>query len=398
MSAINVDWLTSPIGQEVILLASEFADSLTATTKLRAKYPEIEPEFIRQAISQAALKTKAKDLDLPEHWLLTDDGLQQATRPQVAKFRAKFLAENFGQLKIVDLTCGLGFDSYFFAKAGHQVTAIERDPEVAHLAHSNLREYKTDVIVSSAEQFTIPTDTDLIFIDPARRDPDSAKSITGQTKRTMNPFTWSPGWDYVERLANSHNVVAKVAPGISIDLIDSWDAYWISSDGDLVEAMLISGGTNKRIAILLNESEITEISGGSISKVSPLGDYLVVPNSALIRASALDYLVNTLDAGLVNEHIAWLTTNNSDFSQLVKSSAQVFEILDTLKFNEKLIADRLIEFSPGSLTIMTRGVSVDPELLRKKLLKRPVKGGQEIVLAIYRDDAGSVALICRRLR
>lgn len=397
ISTVNVDWLTSAIGQEVISQASKFDDPLVATTKLRAKFLDIDPELIRQAISQSVLRAKAKDLELPDYWLLSDDGLQQGTRPQVAKFRAEFLLKSFGPLNIVDLTCGLGFDSYFLAKAGHQVSAVERNPEVAKLAQSNLREFKISVITSAAEQFTIPADTDLIFIDPARRDPDSAKTISGQTKRTMNPFNWSPSWSFVEQLTNSHRVMAKVAPGISAELIEDWDAYWISSEGDLVEAMVISGGTAIRKAILLNGSEMSEIGGGASSKASPLGRYLVVPNRALIRASALDYLVDTLNAGLVNEHIAWLTTNHSDFSQLIKSSAQVFEILDNMKFDEKLIANRLAAFAPGSLTIMTRGVSVEPELLRKKLLKRPIKGGEEIVLAIYRDDSGSVALVCRRL-
>lgn len=397
MSTLNVDWLTSTAGKEVISQAREFKDPLVAITKLRSKFPDLDHEMIRQAITQSGLQEKLAGQDLPTHWLLTDDGLQQGTRSQVAKFRADFLRKKFGTLKILDLTCGLGFDSYFLAKAGHQVTCVERDPSVAKIAQNNLSEFNINVVTSSAEQFDIPVDTDLIFIDPARRDPESAKSITGQTKRTMNPQNWSPSWSFVEQIASSHRVVAKVAPGISTDLIEDWDAYWISSEGDLVEAMVISGETTKRTAILLSGTEVTEIAGGKSSKVTPLGQFLVVPNKALIRASALDYLVDTLDAGLVNEHIAWLTTNNTNFEMLAKSSAQVFEILETMKFDEKLIANRMADFAPGTLTVMTRGVSVDPDLLRKKLLKKPTKGGKEIVLAIYRDDAGPVAIICHRV-
>ena len=397
MSALNVDWLSSTAGKEVISQASEFNDPLFAITKLRSKFPDLDHELIRQAITQSVLQSKLFGQDLPAHWLLTDDGLQQGTRSQVAKFRAEFLRKKFGTIKILDLTCGLGFDSYFLAKAGHQVTCVERDPSIAKIAQNNLSDFNINVVIGSAEQFDIPVDIDLIFIDPARRDPKSAKSITGQTKRTINPLNWSPSWSFVEQIASSHRVVAKVAPGISTDLIEGWDAYWVSSEGDLVEAMVISGGTAERNAILLNSTEATEIVGGKSSKVAPIGQFLVVPNKALIRASALDYLVETLDAGLVNKHIAWLTTNNSNFEILAKSSAQVFEILETLKFDEKAIANRITAFAPGTLTVMTRGVSVDPDFLRKKLLKQPTKGGKEIVLAIYRDDAGPVAMICHRV-
>ncbi len=394
----NVAWLNSNLGQTVITQAGEFNDPLVASTKLRSRFPEVDHELIRQAITQSALQAKSTNQDLPKHWLFTDDGLQQGTRSQVAKFRAEFLKSKFGILKILDLTCGLGFDSYFLAKAGHQVRCVERDPEIAQLAQNNLSEFGITVEVRAAENFNIPPDTQLVFIDPARRDPGSAKSITGETKRTMNPQSWSPSWSFVEQVALSHQVVAKVSPGISTDLIQDWDAYWISSEGDLVEAMLISGGTARREAILLNGHEVTKISGGKNSKVSTLGRFLVVPNRALIRASALDYFVDALGAGLVNEHIAWLTTDQSEFSNLAKSSAQVFEILEILKFDEKLIANRISELLPRTLTVMTRGVSVDPDLLRKKLLKQPSKGGKEIVLAIYRDDAGPVALICRRVQ
>ena len=389
-------WLTSSIGQEVINKASTFIETLTASTKLRTLYPDLSPELIRQAITQSTLRSKAAS-EIPEHFLFTEEGLQQATRPAVAKFRANFIQEAFGSQKIVDLTCGLGLDSYFLASLGHSLTAIEIDPVVAQIANYNLSPLGIEVINTDATEFQVPQDTDLVFIDPARRDPNGPRPISGQAKRITNPNNWSPSLDFVKELSNKYKVVAKVAPGISNETIGNWDAYWISHEGDLVETMLVWPGESRRFAVLLNKSTTSIIEGGSTTKTGDLGQYLIVPNPALIRASALDFLANKFNAGLVNEHIAWLTCKDNPIESIDQNVAQYFEIKSVQKLNEKELVKVIATQNAGSLTIMSRGVDLDPEVLRKKLLRHPVKAGPELVVAIYREDAGTVALVCTRL-
>lgn len=395
MSKIDIAWLNSPIGRSITSKAADYSDSFSAVTKLRQLHPDIEPELIGQAISQANLKLKA-GTSFPNNFLLTDDGLQQATRSVVASFRAQYVLNRFGQQQIVDLTCGLGFDAYFLAKAGHKVMCIEKDPGVAALAANNLNELNIEVICADATKFSIPESTQLVFIDPARRHANGPRSLFGQAKRILDPNDWSPNWDFVKQLGNKHRVITKVAPGIKEESIGDWDAYWISADGDLVEAMLVSGGTGIRSAVLINGDQITSVEGGQKTAVKPLGRYLIVPNSALIRASALNFLADKFDAGLVNQHIAWLTSETLQ-NDLDRTAAQFFEINSVEKFNEKSLAKSIALLSAGSLTVMTRGVEVDPDLLRRKILKNPTKGGPEVVVAIYRDDSGTIALICSRL-
>jgi hypothetical protein len=393
MTQLDVEWLSSLIGQQVIGEFDHNSDVLNATKKLRRKRPEINSELIRQAVSQALLRVKSAE---PNHFLLTNEGLQQATRPQVAKYRANFVTKRYGKQIIIDLTCGLGFDSYYFNQAGHQVSGVENDSGLVKIAQANLKPIQ--VHFSDAQSFNIADETQIVFIDPARRNPSGPKSVLGQIKRLTNPEDWSPSWSFVKSLADNFLVIAKVAPGMVEELIGDWDAYWISADGDLVETMLVSAGTGKRVAVLLTDHDVIEISGGSRSLVKPIGKYLVIPNPALIRASALDYLVNKLDAGLVNEHIAWLTTDSDKAKTFFDPAAQVLNILEVTKFTDKNLANLVNNYQPSALTIMTRGVNIEPEKLRKKLLKKPIKGGPEIVLAIYRDDSGPICLICERFK
>ncbi|MEY3607046.1 MAG: hypothetical protein RL289_1226, partial [Actinomycetota bacterium] len=335
--------------------------------------------------------------------LLTEDGISQATRPQVARYRAEFIANKFGATAhVLDLTCGLGFDSLEFARYGLQVTGVEIDPEIVEYARHNLSQFEIQVHCADAAEYEIPNNIDVVFVDPARRDPNAAKDSKGNSRRIFDPSQWSPNWETINEIAKTHPVIAKVAPGIDKAELSDWDARWISSDGDLVECFLSSSGTGIRSAVLIdskNNSTI-EINGDAATTSAPLGGYLVVPDPALIRASALDAVASLCNGGLVNEHIAWLTSDDTNaVSNLVNQSpslASVLRIESHFKFSEKQLVANLKAVSASGVTVMTRGMQLDVEAIRKTAVKAASSGNQELVIAIYRDDAGPQALLCRR--
>ncbi len=399
-------WLSSVLGQEIIELAGTFPDALTGVTKLRAKFPEVSPELITAAMTQARLREKLFNrwaIDA-QSFLLTQEGLEQASRPLVSKFRSEWVSEKFGKdLHILDLTCGLGFDALAFARAVHQVTCYEIDDEIAEMARHNLAGLPVTVITADVTKVKLPADYDLIFIDPARRDPQAARKSDGSAIRIFDPARWSPSWDFIASLTNQKPVLVKVAPGIDDESIKDWDVQWISADGDLVEAMLSWPGSGKRLATILNSQMSTpiQVEGGSKTSAQQLGRWLVVPDAALIRAGALTPIAQRINGGLVNEHIAWLTSDDAEaVESLVRENLEhsmVFEIVKITTLNEKVLTKALAEFPASALTIMTRGVTINVEALRRKVFKNKERTSPELILAVYREDSGPVALICRRI-
>ena len=403
---MSISWLISPIGQEVIRSAREYRDPLRAVPALRKTYPEIAAELISQAMSQAGLQ-----LRLEERWgvaannlLLTDDGISQATRPVIAKYRADAIVKKFGKnAHVLDLTCGLGFDSREFARAGLTVSAVEINPTVAEYARHNLAEYEITVNCADATTFQIPADVDVVFVDPARRDPQGSKTALGQAKRIFNPQLWSPSWDAITEIASRFPVVAKVAPGMDKSEIGNWDAKWLSSSGDLLECFISSPGTGARAAVLIaaQSGDYLEVAGESATRTQSIGTYLVIPDPALVRASALTPLAELIDGGLVNEYIAWLTTDNeSGVSKMLKQDPQLGSALlieSGFKYSDKELLARVRNIPAAGVTIMTRGMQLDVEAIRKSLVKVTAPGNQELIVAIYRDDAGPQALLCRRV-
>jgi hypothetical protein len=263
-------------------------------------------------------------------------------------------------------------------------------------------QFGVEVHCADINEFVIPNDVDVVFVDPARRDPSATKDSMGNTKRIFNPSQWSPSWEKINDFATTHPVLAKVAPGIDKSDLADWDARWISADGDLVECFLSSAGAGIRAAVLLDSESGSsiEILGDETTKTQALGGYLVVPDPALIRASALDAVASLCNGGLVNEHIAWLTSDDADaVSKLANKSpslASVLKIESHSKFSEKQLVANLKDVTASGVTIMTRGMQLDVEAIRKLAVKATATGGQELIIAIYRDDAGPQVLICRR--
>jgi hypothetical protein len=400
--ALDVDWLASQEGQAIISAAQTIGVDPNDIEGLRKNFSEVPTELIGSAIHQNWLRKRAQlRWGVETDFLMTTDGLSQATRPEVSRLHARVATSHLGKnLHIIDLTCGLGFDAVAFANAGHRVTAIERDPEIAKIAAFNLRNHDVEVICADATEFEIPSDTSMVFVDPARRDPQAAKSISGETKRVSNPQQWSPSWPFVRELAAHTPVMAKVAPGIDDETIGDWCAEFISFDGDLVEALLTSFDSG-RMAVLINQTGKQRFIGGAETVVYGAGEFLVVPDPAFVRARALNVIADRIDGGLINPFISWLTTANEkaaiELAQDAQRWGQVFHVLETLPFTPKILKTELAKHPASAVTIMTRGVNVNVEELRKKISPPLTKSAAELVIALYRENAGNKAIIARRM-
>lgn len=400
----QIAWLQTEEGNQAMSIAVSESDALKASTRIRKTLPHVPVDYVSFIISQAKLSATAQARwgTNTAHFLFTDDGLAQATRPQVASYRAKRLRE-MGFTSGIDLTAGLGFDIFAFAQAGIYMQGVERDQHIAALAAHNLLGTTTAIHVADATSFPIPATCDFVFIDPARRDTDGPSNPDGSTKRQFNPNNWSPPWSFVESLASKYRVLVKAAPGMDVSALTDWDVEWVSIDGSLVEANLLSGGTGKRTATLLSKSsdEVRHFISTTQTPVKSSGTYLVIPDAAIIRAGAIDQVCALVSGGLVNEFIAWIISDdrNSIDHELNQTPRAIdaLEILTEMRIDERDLREAISTYGASAITIMTRGVDTDVEDLRKRLLKATTKGTGEIVIALCRDEPQARAFVCRRL-
>ena len=99
--------LLGPAAAEALAAAMAETDpgSLAAASRLRARF---DPDLAAAALTQAVLRRRARGKfgSAAETMWFTPDGLEQASRPTVARWRAARLAAA-GVRRVIDLGCGI---------------------------------------------------------------------------------------------------------------------------------------------------------------------------------------------------------------------------------------------------------------------------------------------------
>lgn len=377
-------WLLTPPGQALLEQAAALAGEppLRAQTVLRRG---ADPAHVAAALTQVELRTRAVAKFGEQAHLLyfTPDGLEQATRARVAAHRAARLRA-FGARSLLDLGCGIGGDLMAAAATGVVCAGIDLDPVRVEVARANLAALGLEGAVKVADAADVdPTPFDVVFVDPARR--------SGRG-RSFDPADWTPSWTLVEALLR-RDACAKVAPGIPHDLVpDGVEAEWVSDAGEVKEAALWSGrlATTARRATVIGERGLATLTdeddpGGG---VRALGSHLYEPDGAVIRAGLVTAVAARLDGGLLDEHIAYVTTDTPSPTPFARG----YEVLEELPYREKALRAALRERGIGRLTIKKRGVEVVPEQLRRRL---DLSGDAEATIVLTRVAGEGTCLLVR---
>jgi hypothetical protein len=450
----RAEWLVSAAAQPWLDRAAAETDpsSLAAATRLRRELPA---ELAAAVLDQVALRRRARAKlgDLADRLFLTRSGLEQATRPAVAAWRAERLRAA-GVTELTDAGAGLGIDAAAALAVGLRVRAIERDPVTAVYLAANLGQTAAampasawsggpplddlseksqashgdndqpsdappyEVVIGAIEDLLDPRrdvarDDQALFLDPSRRTPQG---------RSWRLDDLTPAWSTVTELraASVGPVVVKLGPGTPHSVIpDDIEAIWVSHAGDLVELGLWQGpladgqrswprgpgestsspqpGEPNRSAAghrpwsaLLLPSGDTIAGGGRTVAPGPLGAYLWEPNPAVIRAAAVGELADRLGAHPVAAQVAYLTGDTASLTPF----ATAFDVLDVLPCDTKAVRAWVRREGIGALEIKTRGLGLDPAEWRRHLGLRP--GSRSATLICTPTERGAVALVARR--
>lgn len=397
---MNRDDFAKLLSSDGLALLSEVnIDSKTDVVKtvsaLRAK--GFDAGLVAAVLTQAKLRGRAakKFGEFAKRLLLTEDGLEQATRFPVAALHAKRFLDA-GVKSVADLGCGIGAESLALAAVDLQVTAVELDEVTAACATYNLAPFENAKVIQ-ADVTELNLDAfDALFFDPARRELGTGR---GSTSRKFDPSQFSPNFDWVVAQAQTNPTGIKLGPGHPHEAIpENCEAQWVSVDGDLVELSLWFGVLARkgvrRSALLLKDGGAVEIKSENFESepapVRELGRYLYEPDNAVVRSHLVADLASELSLGLISPEIAYLTGD-----QLIESPwLRSFEIEEEMVFDRKKLKARLRELGIGVLEIKKRGSDVVPETLRKEL---QLKGKRAATLIITRVGDSHRALIGKAL-
>lgn len=380
-------WLVGPAGADALAEAAVWPDpsSLAAARALRKRWT---PEQAAAVSRQVALRRRAvgKFGERAASLFFTSDGLEQATRENVARWRAaRFVATEAS--RVFDLGCGIGADALAFADAGLDVVAIELDPATAVLAQANLGErgrvIKGDV-VELADDLLLPGDA--VFLDPARRT---------DRGRTWDLAKVSPPWDFVTRLLRERVACVKAAPGLARAEIPSTVAVTgVEEHGDFVELSMWSGHPEwepgSRVVALLPEGVEQLIEQRPAPEVGGVGRYLYEPQPAVIRLNGVPQIAELVAGWYVDPRVAYLASDTVVDTPL----ATVFEVDQVLASDERTLRAWTREAGIGTLEIKVRGLDIDPAVLRRRL---KLSGPNSATVILTPTPEGARAVVARRV-
>ena len=386
--------LLSPEGQS--LLAEVAIDTKTDVVKTVSRLRALghDAGLVATVLTQAKLRARAKAKfgEFANSMFFTEDGLEQASRLQVAALHAGRF-RTAGIKEVADLGCGIGAESLALAAIDLNVVAVELDEVTAACATYNLAPFDNARVENGDVTNLDLTGFESQFFDPARRELGTGRQ---KATRKFDPTQFSPNFDWILSEAGKRPTGIKLGPGHPHEAIpDECEAQWISDHGDLVELTLWFGSLARpgvaRSALLITDGASFELQSSepnpAHAELREIGEYIYEPDNAVVRSHLIGVLADSLNLGLIAPDIAYLTGD----SLLESPWLRGFRVLETIAFDRKKLKARLQELGIGILEIKKRGSDVVPEVLRKEL---QLKGKRAATLIVTRVGDSHRALIC----
>lgn len=365
---------------------------------------EYRPKVAEQVLLKDKLRSKLPEWSERGVYIPHRVNLEQATSEPLAKYKQCFIKED---TRLLDLTAGLGVDSYYMAQPARQTLAVEQDEALydascynqQRLGDASRRRLCCLDSTEHLEQLLKDLKPNLIYIDPARRtEGDRYKRVYLLEDMQPNILALIPRIKafYEERALPLPRLLLKLSPMLDITALERTlsgieEIHIVSLRGEVRELLLYlrlddeaSATPKLYVAELEKEAgevyELPPIGNTSVGRaiVTPkCGLYLYEPSSGMAKASGYSYLRDRYQLEAISTEGRLMVGQqlHQDFP------GRVSEILAVHPFSKasfKLVGDsypraQIISYSP----------KIDTQTLAKKL---KTKEGEHYRILAYRGS------------
>lgn len=365
------------IPTEIVDFIQQSTDSNVQQLALKKNpFPYFDWKWI---INQIAARQKAKT-KLPTWYNHTQTifpslvSVEQTSSEAIAQYKSQL----FSGKKLIDLTGGLGVDTYYFAQQFEEVIHCEWNEDLSQIAAYNFQLLGAKniqcVVGDSLEYLAQTTQTfDCIYVDPARRDEHKNKvflfeDCTPNITTSKNLF-----------LQKANKVIVKTSP-----MVDIFDGISQLKSVNKIYVLAYKNEVKELLWVLEKESKIIEISAVNITpekvvefthilderecvNISLPMKYLYEPFSAVLKTGLFNRLAAVFPVDKLHRHSHLYTSEEkTDFP------GRVFKINEIFPFSKKEIKKQL---EGKKMNVTTRNFHLSVEELRKKY---KIKDGGDI--------------------
>jgi hypothetical protein len=301
--------------------------------------------------------------------------LEQASSEITARFKASIIKAD----KIMDLSGGMGIDTYFFSLQCKEMIYVEPQQELLQIAAHNFKVLQANHIQveqATAAEFLerYKAHSDLLYIDPSRRK---------EGQRLADYKDWEP--DIIGLKSQfwkaADHILIKLSPMTDISAVckelgEVKEVFVVSDRNECKEVLLQLeqgfAGEPKIHAVLLQGEEVRQYSFYASEEQSaapgfsdPL-NYLYEPDVALLKAGAFKKLAVDEQVKKIQAH-THLYTSEKLQENFPGKTFQIESVKSYSKSNITALIEKEKDFH-----VLTRNATVTPEQVKKqfKLVER----------------------------
>ena len=345
----------------------------TDVSKLLFKSSPFKDITVQELVEQIEAKKRCK-MKLPT-WHNEQNiyypnklNIEQTSSEITAEYKSKLVSG----ISLIDITSGLGIDSFYFAKEFKNVVSCELNQNLSKIAKHNFKKLNANNINVKNEDGidyikSSHTIFDCIYVDPSRRHDSKGKVFFLIVFLPNIP-------EHIDMLfKHSNTILIKVSPMLDIsmgisELEHVKEVHIVAVQNEVKELLFllelnyiqdlkietINIINEKAQHFSFNKKEELEAN----SKLSQPLAYLYEPNSALLKSGAFNLISEKLSISKLHKHTHLYTSN-----KLVEFPGRSFRIDSILDFNKKQLKSI---FKGKKMNIATRNFPITVEELKKQ--------------------------------
>lgn len=341
-------------------------------TKLLFKKSPFNDVSSKELVEQIEAKKRSKT-KLPT-WFNSQNiyfpnklNIEQTSSEITAEYKSKLV---YGPA-LIDLTSGLGVDSFYFSKKVKNVTSCELNLKLSEISKYNFKNLEVNnisVINENGIEYINKSNLhfDCIYVDPSRRHNSKGKVFFLRDCLPNIP-------EYIDMLfKHSNTILIKASPMLDISIGISElkyvkEVHIVAIENEVKELLFllefsyqetikiktanITKGKTQCFEFYKNEEAIAK------SSIEEATSYLYEPNAALLKSGAFNLISTQLHVPKLHKHTHLYTSE-----KLIDFPGRRFKIETILDYNKKLLKRYLKD---KKINISTRNFPISIQQLKK---------------------------------
>ena len=322
--------------------------------------------------------------------------IEQSSSEWTAQYKSELISGNM----LVDITGGLGVDTYFLSKSFKQIYYCEEQEELAEIANHNFNQLgASNISVHKGDGLAFlqieDSNFDWVYLDPSRRKSDKSRVFKLKDIAPPLPDSLEIIWKRTDNIMIKTSPLLDISQGIEI-LVNVKEVHVLAVQNEVKELIWIlekEYENDVRIVAVNRTSGKDEVlrfkkseEKDAISEFSQPLKYIYEPNSAILKAGAFKILGKSLNLRKLHENSHLYTSEN-----LVEFPGRRFAIEKIMNFKPR----EFKKLGVGKATIKTRNFPGTVKELRKKFKIKD--GGATTLFFTTNPDDQLIIIFCSKI-